>query len=933
MTYIQSLIDNYYRLTNDTLSGLIGTLIFLFLIVIAIAQGVKALRSPYSLWEKFLLSIAVIIVGWMLSQTGLIPYINITYAHFDILISLAIIGFLMIYLITLCCKYKKIMGVLANNIKYLQYAVYFCLFLLISINTLRIWEYLIGLSLILIFEVIGQICTCVNQKKESVEAARLPESDWPNLALYPSRELQLKKFIPILQQSTSEPYAIMISGAWGDGKTSFVKALEADSSFSNDTFIWIEAGGEKSASDIMLDISEKIIAVLKANNKYLEKADAINQYFQTFSGILDETNWKIFNKIGTLFNTDTEFEDTKKYLNRKLASLKFKIYLIVDDLDRCDEEYRAKMFKVIRESTQLTNCKTIFLADRNSFLNETCGNHYIEKYISYNLELCPVVYEEIVHYYFDIIFNDDYISGIRQQIWHSRDSAMLRKELLELPRQIINALNEEAAPQKESNDPDPLHDAITIIETDTTNSRKVKNFLKGIKADITNLNTAWNDSSVNNYLEEDWISKIIRVQFLKHFFPDYYWNIHSCYRIEKYHDTQSKWVKKLLLGIPNSLQTPLSDKTTDIINLCMYKLDLLDFEKDKTVEQSYLDELRGDSPDISHVEHYLSYATPTDGYSDYQKILTLYQKQDAGISLYQKRILVNDFLNKISQIYISDLSAFSRLSDDIISFLKDCPLSSSDIYTCKQRGKAIIANCLECNSETLKIPLKAVFGLKFFDRETEDFHPVDFNHFYHLLQNIEGNAIHIDTNAHNDIEMVKQYYEQLERQMQELSYADLYPHIQNDFEKCRQLFEICRLWYNIETSLQPQTSNNAALMKYFSLDPLIFTQNTFQNMASLKEALHLLEEYYQSMGHKNQYTSDLSLLFSRTVTNMLRLCKTNPTWRSQIRKEAVEMEARIRRIAEIVYKLDQAKTEQSRNVITQIRIMVFTFRKWVREAE
>lgn len=121
----------------------------------------------------------------------------------------------------------------------------------------------------------------------------------------------------------------------------------------------------------------------------------------------------------------------------------FKIYLIVDDLGRCDEEYKAKMFKVIRESTQLTNCKTIFLADRKSFFNEICDNNYFEKYISYNLELCLVKYEEIVHYYFDIIFNDYYISSIQRQIWHGRDSYMLRKELLNLSGQIVSALTKE----------------------------------------------------------------------------------------------------------------------------------------------------------------------------------------------------------------------------------------------------------------------------------------------------------------------------------------------------------------------------------------------------------------------------------------------------------------------------------------------------------
>lgn len=70
----------------------------------------------------------------------------------------------------------------------------------------------------------------------------------------------------------------------------------------------------------MPNISEQIIGVLKSHNIYLEKADIIDKYLLTFSSILNETDRKLFNKIGTVFSTDTENEDTKKYVNRKLAA-------------------------------------------------------------------------------------------------------------------------------------------------------------------------------------------------------------------------------------------------------------------------------------------------------------------------------------------------------------------------------------------------------------------------------------------------------------------------------------------------------------------------------------------------------------------------------------------------------------------------------------
>lgn len=124
-------------------------------------------------------------------------------------------------------------------------------------------------------------------------------------------------------------------------------------------------------------------------------------------------------------------------------------------------------------------------------------------------------------------------------------------------------------------------------------------------------------------------------------------------------------------------------------------------------------------------------------------------------------------------------------------------------------------------------------------------------------------------------------------------------------------------------------------MKYFSLDQMTYTQNAFQSMENLEEALEVLEQYYESRERENPHASDLPLLFSQTVANILRFCREEPSWAIQIREKTVkvEVEARIRRIAQIVYKLEQAQTEQSWNTIKQIRIMVFTLERFLQEAD
>ena len=115
----------------------------------------------------------------------------------------------------------------------------------------------------------------------------------------------------------------------------------------------------------------------------MEKGGVIEKYFMAFSGIMNDFGIDFLSQIVKLPGTE---EEDREYLNGKLKKLNKMIYIVVDDLDRCGREYQEKMFKVIRESTELVNCKTLFLVDRRKFL---AGDDFqIEKYISYKLELC-----------------------------------------------------------------------------------------------------------------------------------------------------------------------------------------------------------------------------------------------------------------------------------------------------------------------------------------------------------------------------------------------------------------------------------------------------------------------------------------------------------------------------------------------------------------
>lgn len=343
----------------------------------------------------------------------------------------------------------------------------------------------------------------------------------------------------------------MVSGEWGLGKTSFLKAIEEK--LSEDDFLWIHAGSELSVSDIMTQISDKILEILKSNNIFIEKDSVIEKYFLAFAGVVGESKLKIYNRLSRIMGVDKEYR-SKDYLNRKLSKLKTTIYLVIDDLDRCDEEYQNKMFKVIRESTDLTNCKTIFVVDKSKFLVKSNYNN-IEKYVTYTLDLCEVGYDEIASYLIDVLEEEK--TKIEDKIRYDRNS--------ESDKEIY---------KKEIKD---IADVLQIIRKNITISRKVKMYFKDIKNNLNNLSLEIDECS-REYKSEDWFGAVLKVQLIKHFLPDYYTEIKKYKTLQEFGKSYNGYSISSILGLKYGFLLS-NGKMEDILNLIIYKFDIINFKE------------------------------------------------------------------------------------------------------------------------------------------------------------------------------------------------------------------------------------------------------------------------------------------------------------------------------------------------------------------
>ncbi len=335
----------------------------------------------------------------------------------------AAVGFILLYGIVQGAIFLKIREPMLQLCRYIRYIIFFELFLLAVTQQLEIAEAVVGMAAVVCIEIILLLSEKrrkeQEKKEEEEKEEHTKESDDSNGNLFYTRQKQLEKFIPILKQQRGEPYAVMISGEWGMGKSSFIKGLKKQ--MTEDYFIQVNAGSEKTVSEIMLEISEQVLEILRENNVFIENGNAIERYFLTFSGLLDEAGLGLWGKISHMLGADCSGGvKSQNYINSKLKKLGKTIYLVIDDLDRCDKGYQMKMFQVIRESTNLTNCKTIFLVDKAMFLKDRDVG-YIEKYVNYTLHLCPVKYEEIANYFIRDIFDDETVQGINQVLLNARN--------------------------------------------------------------------------------------------------------------------------------------------------------------------------------------------------------------------------------------------------------------------------------------------------------------------------------------------------------------------------------------------------------------------------------------------------------------------------------------------------------------------------------
>lgn len=920
MENVEHIIDKYYGYKMYIF--VFGAIVFLFIIL----SGLVAYKDDKKyvvdkLLHKAFSAIIIIFIGVLLSLFGLVP--EIEYIYCDIIFFVMISGTAILYEIIQSIMLLKIKRPFLEMCKYIQYISFFELFLLAVTKHLDIIEWIVGTLAIGSAEIIFLLFEKLEDKLEE-ESAK--EEDYPNSDLYYTRKKQLEKFITVLEQQKREPYAIMISGEWGTGKSSFVKALEER--LENDAFIWIRAGSEKSVSEIMLEISEQIQEILQENNIIIEKDGLIEKYFLAFSGLLEENSLKFFNQITKILGNNKNC-DSKEYLNSKLKKLDKTIFLIIDDLDRCSKKYQKRMFEVIRESTELIHCKTIFLVDKAQFLD--FDDKYIEKYISYTLDLCKVECDEILEYWIGAIIQDDFVKKMSSVLLKERSVEIVKQMICQLPNNILLTCGNEVSKVTNNIRNKKVEDieiekekiaditkTVYTIKKNITNSRKIKNYLKGIKRDVINLNIEIEECS-EEFRKEDWLKAIIEVQFLKNFLPELYADIKMSNDISEFGRRYKGYSVGIILGMKYNFLL-LEEKKETILNHIIYNVDVIDFLRVKSEREKYLAELY-DNAIIDNVIGYLDYA---ETYDDFSKIIKICGNQEFNDYKARECFVVTILSVMAKQSKLSPINnvKFLDISKKFIACLKQWKTSKKEKDICISEGNRIIERVIIDNSHVLRNVLMMLFDVNEVENNWGTLGVRDVDEFYIMLKKIDSNLVYKGLeDTTNKLLSIRKYYTSLEEELQKEKYSNTGFDFEKIFSEVDVIFEICLFWNNIKSVLNDENEEDMELVKqYFDLERGYFKKIAFLDVSNLKHALEVLNEFYES--NAETYVSDYSRMLLGLAHEMVLICEIKNTWFKDKKEEIGKL---LVMAAEKCYMYDKLEDIYASRVIDELRVFVYKF--------
>ncbi|MGO9014023.1 MAG: P-loop NTPase fold protein [Dissulfurispiraceae bacterium] len=228
----------------------------------------------------------------------------------------------------------------------------------------------------------------------------------------------------ILKYKEKDSLVIALFGEWGSGKTSIINmAMEEINRISSDDTStrpiifkfnpWIFSDQQQLIGQFFKQLS----AILKRTDyagdakKAGEKLDAYARFFEPLSlipaiGPVAFILSKIFRDVGNAAKgwgkmKDADLDGTKKALNDILFKMQRKIIVVIDDIDRLNNNEIRQIFQLVKSLGDFSNTVYLLAFDKQVVINalskvqEGSGADYLEKVVQVPFEIPLISKQEV----------------------------------------------------------------------------------------------------------------------------------------------------------------------------------------------------------------------------------------------------------------------------------------------------------------------------------------------------------------------------------------------------------------------------------------------------------------------------------------------------------------------------------------------------------
>lgn len=160
---------------------------------------------------------------------------------------------------------------------------------------------------------------------------------------------------------TDEPYALQVDGAWGTGKTYYIKNHVINELKEKGNFpIYFSVYGYNNLNELKQDILYRVISELSSDKKVFSSITTMSKKFRKITNIWGDQRLSSISLI-----SDWILESYNQLMLE--SSLEKSIVVFIDDLERISEEISVKdlLGFILNELLEKLNCKVIILSNSN----------------------------------------------------------------------------------------------------------------------------------------------------------------------------------------------------------------------------------------------------------------------------------------------------------------------------------------------------------------------------------------------------------------------------------------------------------------------------------------------------------------------------------------------------------------------------------------